>query len=371
MRSAPLTGGRARPIAMPSNGQHGTGAIMSANIKRVGRLDLWLDPAFNERLRAEPDIELRIAAHKGPEADVWDVLSRAHVYQVSAAINELPKPYQVRAALLQRCPELLCVSAGGAGLDTVDIEACTRAGVAVVNQSGANAQSVAELAFGLMLAVARKIPESDRLLRTERGFSRERLMGTEIGGATLGLIGIGNTGSRSAAIARGFGMRVLAFDPLLGADEVSRRGAEKVELAELLAASDLISVHCPLDRTTAHMIAADAFAAMKPGCIFVTTARGGIHDEAALYAALTSGHLGGAGLDVWDVEPPPLDLPLLTLPNVVATFHTAGVTARARRNVATWAADQIVQILQGEQPPRLVNPEVWPAFLARYGRVFG
>jgi D-3-phosphoglycerate dehydrogenase len=344
---------------------------MAANIKRVGRLDLWLNPAFNERLQAEPDIELRIGAVKGPEAEVWAVLTRAHVYQVSSAINELPKPYQVREALLQRCPNLLCVSAGGAGLDTVDIDACTKAGVAVVNQSGANAQSVAELAFGLMLSVARKIPQSDKLLHTERGFSRESLMGIEVSGSTLGIVGIGNTGSRSAAIAKGFGMHVQAVDPLLTADEITKRGAEPVDMATMLAQADAISVHCPLDKSTANMFSKVEFTAMKPGAIFVSTARGGIHDEVALYEALLSGHLGGAGLDVWELEPPPLDHPLLTLTNVVATFHTAGVTHQARKNVASWAADQIIHLLKGHKPPRLVNPEVWPAFQARYTATFG
>ena len=344
---------------------------MNTNIKRVGRLDLWLNPAFNERLNAQADIELRTAAHKGPEADVWDVLTRAHVYQVSSAINELPKPYQVRAPLLERCPQLLCVSAGGAGIDTVDLDACTHAGVAVVNQSGANAQSVAELAFGLMLSVARKIPASDRLLHTERGFSRESLMGIELSGLTLGVFGIGNTGSRSAAIAKGFGMRVLAFDPLLSADVIRERGAEPVGMNTLLAQSDVISVHCPLDKSTANVFSSREFASMKPGAIFVSTARGGIHDETALYEAIKSGHLGGAGLDVWELEPPPLDHPLLTLPNVVATFHTAGVTHQARKNVATWAADQIIQVLKGERPPRLLNPDVWPVFIERYQKLFG
>ncbi len=344
---------------------------MAANIKRVGRLDLWLAPAFNERLNAQGDIELRIAATKGPEVDVWDVLARAHVYQVSSAINELPKPYQVREPMLQRCPQLLCVSAGGAGIDTVDLDACTRAGVAVVNQSGANAQSVAELAFGLMLSVARKIPQSDRLLHTERGFSRESLMGIELSGLTLGVFGIGNAGSRSAAIAKGFGMRVLAFDPLLSADVIRQRGAEPVDMAALLGQSDVISVHCPLDKTTANVFSARAFANMKPGAIFVSTARGGIHDEEALYDAIKSGHLGGAGLDVWKLEPPPLQHRLLTLPNVVATFHTAGVTHQARRQVATWAADQIIQVLKGERPPRLLNPDVWPVFVERYEKLFG
>ena len=119
------------------------------------------------------------------------------------------------------------------------------------------------------------------------------------------------------------------------------------------------------------MFAAREFAAMKPGAMFVSTARGGIHDEAALHEALISGHLAGAGLDVWQVEPPPLDHPLLTLPNVVATFHTAGVTRQARRNVAVWAADQIIGMLDGKRPPRLVNLEVWPAFAVRREAAFG
>ena len=222
-----------------------------------------------------------------------------------------------------------------------------------------------------MLSVARKIPQSDRLLHTERGFSRESLMGIELSGLTLGVFGIGNTGSRSAAIAKGFGMRVLAFDPLLSADVIRQRGAEPVDMAALLGQSDVISVHCPLDKTTANVFSTRAFANMKPGAIFVSTARGGIHDEEALYDAIKSGHLGGAGLDVWKLEPPPLQHRLLTLPNVVATFHTAGVTHQARRQVATWAADQIIQVLKGERPPRLLNPDVWPVFVERYEKLFG
>jgi len=132
-----------------------------------------------------------------------------------------------------------------------------------------------------------------------------------------------------------------------------------------------VSLHCPRDASTLRMMDAAAFARMKQGAIFVTTARGGIHDEAALCAALGSGHLAGAGLDVWDVEPPPLDHPLLALGNVVASFHTAGVTHEARRNMAAIAAEQIVGVLKGGRPPRLINPEVWPAYAARFQAVLG
>ncbi|MER2194961.1 hydroxyacid dehydrogenase [Methylobacterium brachiatum] len=339
--------------------------------KRVCRFNLWINPVFDARLRAEPDIDLQVGDLQGPAETLEALLAQAHVFHVSPARDELPRRWHVTDALLAGCPNLLAVSSGGAGFDTVDAAACTRAGVAVVNQVGGNARSVAELAIGLMLAVSRKICVSDRLLRTERGFSRESLMGHEIGGATLGLVGIGHTGREVAKLARGFDMRVLAYDPLLSPDEIRARGAEPVDRARLLAESDIVSLHCPLDATTQGSFDAEAFAAMKPGALFVTTARGGIHDEAALAEALVSGHLAGAGLDVWAPEPPPLDSPLLRIDTVVATYHTAGVTHEARRNVASWGAEQIIGLLQGETPPRLVNPEVWPAVLARRARLLG
>ncbi len=339
--------------------------------KRVVRFNVWINPAFDARLKSEPDIDLRVGDLQGPEGSLQALLEQAHVFHVSPARDELPRRWHVDDALLAGCPNLLAVSSGGAGFDTVDAAACTRAGVAVVNQVGGNARSVAELTIGLMLAVSRKICVSDRRLRTERGFSRESLMGHEIGGSTLGLVGIGHTGREVAKLARGFDMRVLAYDPLLSGDEIRARGAEPVEWAQLLAESDIVSLHCPLDATTRGSFDARAFAAMKPGALFITTARGGIHDEAALAEALASGRLAGAGLDVWSPEPPSLDAALLQCDNVVATYHTAGVTHEARRNVAAWGAEQIVGLLRGEQPPRLVNPEVWPAVMERRARLLG
>jgi D-3-phosphoglycerate dehydrogenase len=290
---------------------------------------------------------------------------------VSSAKDELPRRWFVTADFLGRCPELLVVSSNGAGYDTVDVEACTNAGVLVVNQSGGNAQSVAEAAIGLMLGVTRLISENDRLLRTQRGFSREDIMGTEMSGKVLGIVGIGNIGKIVAKLARAFDMTVLAVDPYLTAEEIGRRGATAVTFDELLARSDFVSLHCPRDRTTLKMMDAAAFARMKKGAIFVTTARGGIHDEAALHDALQSGRLRGAGLDVWEKEPPPLDHPLLKLRNVVATYHTAGVTHEARRNMALYAAEQIVGTLKGGRPPRLINPEAWPTYVRRFEAIMG
>jgi D-3-phosphoglycerate dehydrogenase len=339
--------------------------------KRVVRSDLWIAPAFDERLAREPGVSLGVFAIRGNPAAAWDLLAGAHVYHVSAAKDELPREWFAGAELLARCPHLLCVSSSGAGYDTVDVAACTAAGVAVVNQAGGNAPSVAEHTLGLMLGLSRRMTESDRRMRREQGFSREDVMGHEIRGKTVGLVGMGHIGRRVAALAHAFGMEVIATDPLLSAEEIQARGGRSVALDELLARSDFVSLHCPRDASTLKLIDAAAFARMKKGAIFISTARGGIHDEAALVQALRSGHLAGAGLDVWDQEPPPLDHPLLAMDNVFATFHTAGVTHEARRNVAAIAADQIVALLAGEQAPRLVNPEAWPAFEKRRAQVLG
>lgn len=338
---------------------------------RVVRFDLHVNPAFDQRLRSEPGMELEV--HPLPRAleEVLAVVGGAHVYHVSSARDELMQQAFVTEGLLARCPRLLAVSTFGAGYDSVDVEACTRAGVAVMNQAGANAVSVAEHAIGLMLSVIHRLGESDRRLRTETGLSREGLMGRELHGKVLGLVGIGHVGTRVALLARAFGMRVLATDPLVSPEEIANRGATPAPLDQLLRESDVVSLHCPRDRTTLGMLDAAAFARMKQGAIFVSTARGGIHDEAALAAALESGHLAGAGLDVWEREPPPLGHPLLAQANVVATFHTAGVTREARLNIAVWGADQIVAVARGERPPRLVNAAAWPLFRERFTAVFG
>lgn len=340
-----------------------------ANEKRVVRSDLWIDGAFDARLAREPGVSLAVFPVRGNAAAAWDTLAGAHVYHVSAAKDELPQEWFARAGLLARCPQLLCVSSSGAGYDTVDVAACTAAGIAVVNQAGGNAPSVAEHTLGMLLGVSRKMVECDRRMRREHGFTREDVMGHEIRGKTIGLVGIGHVGTRVAALAQAFGMQVIATDPLLSPEEIADRGARPVSLQELLAQADVVSLHCPRDASTLKMIDAAAFARMKKGAIFITTARGGIHDEAALVQALQSGHLAGAGVDVWDREPPPLAHPLLAMDKVYATFHTAGVTHEARRNIATISAEQIALLLAGERPPRLVNPEVWPAYEKRRAQV--
>jgi D-3-phosphoglycerate dehydrogenase / 2-oxoglutarate reductase len=340
-----------------------------ANANRVVRSDLWLSPVFDERIAREPGISLGVFPVRGNDAAAWEILSAAHVYHVSAAKDELPKQWFATGELVARCPQLLCVSSSGAGYDTVDVPACTAAGIAVVNQAGGNADSVAEHTLAMLLSLSRHMMQCDRRMRRETGFTREEVMGHEAKGLTIGLVGIGNVGTRVARLARAFGIEVIATDPYVPPQEIERRGAKPVSLQQVLEQSDFVSLHCPRDASTLKMIDAAAFARMKKGAIFITTARGGIHDEAALVAALQSGHLAGAGVDVWDREPPPLDHPLLAMDNVFATFHNAGVTHEARRNVAAIAAEQIVDLLAGGKPPRLVNPEVWPAYLQRRARI--
>ncbi|MFC4273620.1 hydroxyacid dehydrogenase [Achromobacter aloeverae] len=330
---------------------------------RVSRLDLWVHPVFDELIARAADLSVLPA--RGDDAATLARLGASHAYLVSAARDELPAAWHVSRELLRACPDLLCVASSGAGYDTVDVAACTDAGVAVVNQAGMNADSVAEHTFALLLAVQRRIVVSHRKLSTCSGFSRESLMGHEIRGTRIGLVGLGHIGRRVVGIAKGFGMTVCAHDPYLDAETIRACGAEPVSLATLLATSDVVSLHCPLNDETRGLFGARQYAAMKRGAVFLTTARGGIHDEDALDDALASGHLAGAGLDVWRVEPPPKDAPLLQRDNVVASFHTGGVTHEARRNVARGGAEQILMMLRGERPPRLVNPEAWPAFMKR------
>ena len=339
---------------------------------RVVRTSLWINPVYDQKMNAEAGIDLCILDVKGSAEVAWQQLGQAHVYQIAATKDDLPKPYFAHQALIERCPNLLMVSSNGAGFDTVDAHACTQAGILVVNQSGGNARSVAEHTFGLMLGLSRKMIECDRKMHRTQALTREEVMGHEITGKTLGLVGIGQVGTQVAAVAQAFQMKVLACDPGVAPEEIRRRGAEPVSLDDLLAQSDVVSLHCPRDETTLRMMNAQRFAQMKRGALFITTARGGIHDEQALTQALTSGHLAGAGLDVWDQEPPPIDHPLLALQNVYATFHTAGVTHEARHNVARMGAQQIIDWKHTLQmPPRCANPQAWPAHLARRKQILG
>jgi D-3-phosphoglycerate dehydrogenase len=323
-------------------------------------------------LSKETDITLHRLTFDGPEDDNWAVMEQSHVYCITSARDEVPDQYKGTQALIERCQALLAMSASGAGYDPIDVAACTAAGVLVVNQSGANAEAVAEHVIAMLLSLTKKIAQTDRSLHTERGVDRETFKGRNAQGRTIGIIGIGNVGRRVARICgKGIEMRVLAYDPYLTAAEIEARGAIPVQLDELLAQSDFVTIHCPLNDETRGLIGRQELALMRSSAFLINTARGGIVDEDALSGALTDGKIAGAGVDVWVLEPPPMDHQLLTFDNVLATYHTAGVTEDSRTLMAQWNADQVVQILRGEYPPRLINPEAWDKFSARFEQAFG
>jgi D-3-phosphoglycerate dehydrogenase / 2-oxoglutarate reductase len=345
---------------------------MSVNSKRVFYVKYLAHEIYADILRARPDVRLDRLENESSDEIATPVLAAAHAYQIGAARDELARHFHVDADLLRRAPNLLIVSSNGAGYDPVDVEACTAAGVLVVNQSGGNAHSVAEHALGMLLTLSKRILEADRALRREANVIRNDLMGTEAQGKTIGIVGLGNVGRRIAALCRGLlGMNVLAYDPYLSATEMAERGGEKVNLDDLLRRSDYVSISCPLTKESRGMIGAREFALMQPHAYFITTARGFIHDETALVEALRNKLIAGAGLDVWAKEPPPPEHPLLQFDNVLASPHTAGVTREARENMGRIAAEQMLDALDGKRPPRVINPEVWPAYARRFQRTFG
>jgi D-3-phosphoglycerate dehydrogenase len=345
---------------------------MTVNNKRVFYVKYLAHPVYAEILAARPDVRLDRLENETTEEVFAPILATAHAYQVGAARDELAPHFHVHAELLKRTPNLLLVSSNGAGFDPVDVEACTAAGVLVVNQSGGNAHSVAEHALGMLLTLSKRIIEADRALRRDPNVNRNALIGTEAQGKTIGIVGLGNVGRRIAELCKGLlGMTVLAYDPYLTTEEMAARGGEKVELNDLLRASDYVSINCPLDKNTRSMIGAREFALMQPHAYFITTARGFIHDEAALLEALRNKSIAGAGLDVWSKEPPPAEHPLLQFDNVLASPHTAGVTKEARANMGRIAAEQMLGTLDGKRPPRLINPEAWPAYAKRFEKAFG
>ena len=345
---------------------------MQPNTKRVFYVDHVAATNFLDILATRPDIKVDRLENDSAAQAATAILAAAHAFQISSARDELDRGFHADAALLARTPNLLVISTNGAGYDTIDLDACTEAGVLVVNQAGGNKEAVAEHALAMMLCLAKRIIETDRRMRRADGIDRNAFMGTELKDKTLGIIGLGHVGTRLADLCRGlFNMRILAVDPYLSAEHITAKGAEKSDLPTMLAAADFVSVHCPRTRETEGLMDAAAFAHMRPHAFFVTTARGGIHDETALLAALQHKRIAGAGLDVWAREPPPHTNPLMAFDNVLVSPHTAGVTRESRANIARIAAEQMLAILDGNPAQRVLNPTVWPAYAARFEKILG
>jgi len=344
---------------------------MVVHKKRVFYMKYLMDPVYAAILAQRPDILLDNVEGVTEESE-RAILAAAQVYQISSARGEISPDFYADQPLLSRAPNLLVVSTNGVGYDTVNLKACTEAGVLVVNPAGGNRESVAEHVLAMILCLSKRLIQVDRFMRRESDFDRESFMGNEIFGKTIGVVGIGHIGSRVAELCRGlFAMRVLACDPYLTEAQIAARGAEKVELADLLRLADFVSLHCPLTDETRGMIGSREYAMMRPTAYFFNTARGFIHDEAALAEALGEKRIAGAGLDVWTKEPPPQDHPLLKFDNVLVSPHTAGVTREARINIARVAAEQVLDILDGRKPRHILNREAWPAYRRRFEQAFG
>lgn len=253
------------------------------------------------------------------------------------------------AEVFAAAPQLAVVARYGVGYDRIDLQAARSAGVRVTNTPGANGHSVAELAVGLMFAVARQIPQTSTAVAAGEW---PRFQGIELAGRRLGVLGLGAIGAATARMAQGIGMEVLGFDPGLNAEQIGQLGVTAAELEEIFAHSDVLSLHIPLNEHTRHIVSAARINAMPQGAIIINTARGGLIDEQAAARALDAGHLHGIGLDAYETEPP-TDSPLVGHPRVVATPHSGAHSEESVQRTATAAVKNLLAVLDGGQP---LNP---------------
>jgi len=308
------------------------------------------DPAGMEVLSACPDVTVDVVGSTA-EPGFESLLRAAH------GVTLRMTPF--RAELIAAAKSLRVVSRHGVGYDTVDVEALTRRRIplAVVNES--NPATVAEHTLAMMLALARRLAEYDAALRAGDFSWRLRTESIELYGKTVLLVGFGRIGREVARRCAAFDMKVLVCDPHVPADEIARGGYSAAgDLRAGLGAADFASLHAPLGPGTRRLIDAEALACIKPGAILINTARGGLVDEPALVTALTEGRLGGAGLDVFDPQPPLPGNPLLAMRNVILTPHSAGMTREGAARIAKACAQNVLDGLHGRlDPGNVVNPE--------------
>ncbi|NOZ28210.1 MAG: hydroxyacid dehydrogenase [Chloroflexi bacterium] len=311
---------------------------------------VWVE----RRLAPEALARLTAAVDAITEADM-DQLPGCH----AAIISSLPA---ADGTFMDRAgPTLRVIARAGIGVDNVDIPAATERGILVVNTPDAPTESTAEHAVALLLAVAKRVTAGDRGLRGA-DIPRSQLFGTEARGRVLGVVGFGRIGRRVAEIcALGLKMRVIAYDPYVDRERADALGVEMVDSLEaLLERADFVTLHVALTPETRHLIGERELRRMKPGAYLINVSRGPVVDEAALIRALEEGHLAGAALDVFDPEPPSPENPLLHMDNVVVTPHTGSFTDLGVKAMSEGAVEQVLQVLRGERPSFLLNPEAWP-----------
>jgi phosphoglycerate dehydrogenase-like enzyme len=267
-----------------------------------------------------------------------------------AAVVAGAEPYTAR--VLDAAPGLRVLARTGVGFDAIDVKACDARGIAICTTPGVNHDSVAELAMAFILGIGRGFPDLD--MRVRRG-EWKRVFLPRVMGTTLGIVGLGRIGRALVSRAAGIGMKVIATEPCPDNEFCGKWNVELVSFDDLLRRSDYVSLHSPLTPETKHMMNAARFAQMKRGSVLINTSRGGLVDEKALIAALQSGHLRGAGLDVFEVEPLPLDSPLIQMSNVLMSGHVAGTDEEARRASQKMAAELIVALSRGEWPGHAIQ----------------
>jgi phosphoglycerate dehydrogenase-like enzyme len=283
---------------------------------------------------------------------------------LSSAVGVVAGAGRYDAEFMALAPMLKVIARTGIGYDLVDLGEATRRGILVCNTPDGPTISTAEHAATLMLTVAKGVKHSELALRAEGVDLYARHEGVELHGKALGLVGYGRIGRRFAAIARGLGMRILVFDPYLALDAIEADVVRAGSLIELLAGADVVSVHLPLTNESRAMFGFREFDAMKPGSVFINTARGGLVDGDALLAAIDTGHLFGAGVDVTDPEPLPGTHPLLHRKNVVVTPHVASATKEGKARLFWGAFEQVLAVLDGNRPEHLVNEDAWSRVVA-------
>jgi D-3-phosphoglycerate dehydrogenase len=319
-------------------------------------------PLLAELLGAEHEI---VSAAGTTEADL--------VAAVGDADGLVATAMDVSAAVLRAGRQLRVVGTPQVGFDRIDVATATELGIPVISAAGAAPDSVAEFALGLMINLSRRLARSDRALRAEAWRARaafadpQRELGRQLNGSVVGIAGVGSIGIELAQLStRAFGCRVLGFDPFVDAERMASHGIEKVEdIRDLAAQVDFLVLHVPLTPGTRHIVDAELLARMKPSAFVINVARGGVVDEDALLAALDAGHIAGAALDVFEHEPLAADSPLLRSEALLLTPHIAGVSFESNEARAQAFCERFLSVLEGEQPPGVANPAVWPHYSQR------
>ncbi len=292
-----------------------------------------------------------LAVHPGNRsANFWNAAELVEELQGCCSVIAGSEPYTVE--VLKQLPDLRVIARTGVGFDAVDLAACDELGIVVTTTPGVNHHSVAEHTIAMLMGLSRGFPDQDQRVRTGnwKRIARPRVMDR-----TLGLIGLGRIGQAVATRAAGLGMKVIACEPYPEMDFVDKWGIELLELNDLFAAADYISLHNPLTEKSRKMMNAETFSMMKRGSVLINTARGALVDEDALVNALNSGQLSAAGLDVFDVEPLPVDSPLTKMSNVMLSGHVAGLDIESQRDTLTMAAETIIALKNGEWPQMCIQ----------------